>query len=482
MLSFVNQPSKKFAQLLGDIELIDVLKGGTPALRRKGEKYLPKFPSEAPDAYLRRLAQGCLAPYFSRLCSVPIGMLCKSPLTWSNLSSQIENHFDNVDLIGNDVDTFKFEVVTSAIEYGYCGILTEFPMSDSSEELNYRDWLRKGLRPYWVHYPATRILDLKYDVKVNFSESNRQTYENSLTQVRLLDWVIETQADNPALDEFEENSVQEVTVFDRYFQEEGRPDIVTVRKFREGPQGWGVVVGPLTISLGYIPFTLVQFADKPPLLEIAYLNIKHYQKTADLDHSLTISAHPTLCLYGYNSPTGTIAVGPNHPLLFDLGGKAEWLSANINSFEAQTARIREIETHMSTLGLAALTLQKNVAESAKSKELDQNQNNSFMAVAAQELQDAFDRAAQAHADYLGLPAPECQVNRDFLSTAIEPAHLQMISDAETLGQIPSGTFSHALLKSGIPLDSEQLLSFLDSPIPTTETPTNDRQVEDSEPT
>ena len=55
-----------------------------------------------------------------------------------------------------------------------------------------------------------------------------------------------------------------------------------------------------TFSLGEIPLVTIysgkteNLVSKPPLLDIAYLNLAHFQRQADLIHSLHVASQPML--------------------------------------------------------------------------------------------------------------------------------------------------------------------------------------------
>ena len=62
-------------------------------------------------------------------------------------------------------------------------------------------------------------------------------------------------------------------------------------------------------SLGQIPLVTIYanktdtLTSKPPLLDIAHLNLAHYQRQADLIHSLHIASQPMLVLEGWDDQT-----------------------------------------------------------------------------------------------------------------------------------------------------------------------------------
>ena len=67
-------------------------------------------------------------------------------------------------------------------------------------------------------------------------------------------------------------------------------------------------------SLGEIPLVTIysgktdNLVSKPPLLDIAYLNLAHFQRQADLIHSLHVASQPMLVMEGYDDQTKDLAI------------------------------------------------------------------------------------------------------------------------------------------------------------------------------
>ena len=152
---------------------------------------------------------------------------------------------------------------------------------------------------------------------------------------------------------------------------------------------------------------------QPPLLDIANLNITHYQRQADLIHALHIAAMPTLVLEGWDDTTGAASMGVNYAIAMQPGNKAYYVQADATSFDAQMQELQSLEGQMSTLGVTKLFGQKFVAESAEAKRIDQAQSNSVLAIISQELESALNQAFALAGKYVGIEPPTITVDRDF---------------------------------------------------------------------
>jgi hypothetical protein len=121
--------------------------------------------------------------------------------------------------------------------------------------------VERGYRPYWVHYTAPEIIGWRYS-----TIGNRRVF----TQLRIRENSIEP------MGEFGEAEVERIKVYDL---SEGR---CRYRLFQEIDGNWMQVGENGFLSLPYIPFTFI-YTDKkrdsvtrPPMLEVAYLNINHF--------------------------------------------------------------------------------------------------------------------------------------------------------------------------------------------------------------
>ena len=80
-------------------------------------------------------------------------------------------------------------------------------------------------------------------------------------------------------------------------------------------------------SLGEIPLVTIysgkteNLVSKPPLLDIAYLNIAHFQRQADLIHSLHVASQPMLVMEGYDDQTKDLAISVNYAMATQPGNK-----------------------------------------------------------------------------------------------------------------------------------------------------------------
>ncbi len=390
--------------------LSEDLQSGTFGIRKKHRRYLPQEPRELDDQYDNRLARSVVPPYLQRIEKMLGGMLVRKPVRLNDIGDVIREQLFDVDLQGNDLNVWTYETARLAIRYGHVGVLVDAPASGD-----------KG-RPYWVTYTPREILGWRTEIIDGMQK---------FTQLRLLEKVIAPDGN------YGEKEVEQVRVltpgnYELHRKDEKKAEYVL---YEEG-----------TTSLTEIPFSVayanrVNFMEsRPPMEDIAELNLKAYQIQSDLDNQLHISAVPMLAFFGFPQSSEEVSAGPGEAIAFPAEGKAEYIEPDGKSFNAQFERLDRLEKQINNLGLAAVLGQKLSAETAESKRIDRSQGDSTMMVVAQQIQDLIDNCLLFHANYLGSnEAGSSFVNRDFLAARLDPQEIGSLLQLYTAGTISQET-------------------------------------------
>jgi hypothetical protein len=393
--------------------LIEDLLQGTFGMRQKHRRYLPQEPRELDESYDNRLARSVCPPYYQRLERLLAGMLTRKPVRLVDTSDTIREQLFDTDLNGNDLNVWTYETARKMVRYGHVGTLVDAPAD--------------GGRPYWVTYTPRQILGWRTEA----NEGKQQ-----LTMLRLQEMASVPDG------EYGEKLVQQVRVLTPgEYQIHQKDDKGDFRMVDEG-----------RTSLSEIPFSIaysnrVGFMEsRPPLEDIAELNLKTYQIQSDLDNQLHISAVPMLAFYGFPSSAEEVSAGPGEAIAFPAEGRAEYIEPGGTSFQYQFQRLEQLASQINELGLSAVLGQKLVAETAASKRIDRSQGDSTMMVIAQNMQDMIDNCLQFHAQYLGQneAAGSCHVNRDFMGTRLDPQEINSLIQLYTAGTITQETLLQQL--------------------------------------
>jgi hypothetical protein len=393
--------------------LIEDLMGGTYSMRKKHRRYLPQEPRELDESYDNRLARSVCPPYYQRLERMLAGMLTRKPVRLEDTSDVITEQLFDVDMQGNDLNVWTYETARKLVRYGHVGTLVDAPTD--------------GGRPYWCTYTPRQILGWRTELKDG---------QQALSMLRLSETV--TVPDG----EYGEKSVQQI----RLLTPGG------YQLHQKGDDGEFRITDEGTTSLSEIPFSVAYsnrvgyFESRPPLEDIAELNLKVYQVQSDLDNQLHISAVPMLAFFGFPSAAEEVSAGPGEAIAFPAEGKAEYIEPKGTSFDYQFRRLEQIAAQINELGLSAVLGQKLSAETAEAKRIDRSQGDSTMMVIAQNVQDMIDNCLQYHAQYLGQAAAagSCFVNRDFIGARLEPQEIQSLLQLYTAGTITQETLLRQL--------------------------------------
>jgi hypothetical protein len=393
--------------------LIEDLMGGTYGMRKKHRRYLPQEPRELDESYDNRLARSVCPPYYQRLERMLAGMLTRKPVRLEDTSDSITEQLFDVDMQGNDLNVWTYETARKLVRYGHIGTLVDAPTD--------------GGRPYWCTYTPRQILGWRTELKDG---------QQALSMLRLSETV--TVPDG----EYGEKAVQQI----RLLTPGG------YQLHQKGDDGEFRITDEGTTSLSEIPFSVAYsnrvgyLESRPPLEDIAELNLKVYQVQSDLDNQLHISAVPMLAFFGFPSAAEEVSAGPGEAIAFPAEGKAEYIEPKGTSFDYQFKRLEQIAAQINELGLSAVLGQKLSAETAEAKRIDRSQGDSTMMVIAQNVQDMIDNCLQYHAQYLGQAAAagSCFVNRDFIGARLEPQEIQSLLQLYTAGTITQETLLRQL--------------------------------------
>ena len=440
--------------------------GGNMKVRAMGQTYLPRAPGETPDDYRARLNRSVFFNAFRQSVVGLTGLIYRrAPVLNDDVPPVIagtkteQGHWANIDMAGTSGSVFAKRVTEDAETVGHTCILVEMPQK--REGATRED----EARPYWVEVQKDDILSWR---TANLDGAT------VLTQV-----VIERRTTIPN-GMFGEGVQQSYLVIRRDLafntDEARKPDDPI-----QGSVTWqllgitkansvvvldaGTYFNQTEIPLSEITTSghVSMLVSEPPLIDVAFLNIGHYQMDSDLKTSIHKTCVPILVLSGVDTPRNTdgsdgpaIVAGPNTVFtLKNPAAKAYYASHSGNSIAEVQDALETQKTEMGTLGLSMLAPQKRSAETAEAKRLDKSQSDSALAATAQGVEDGINRALQFHANYLGLETGgTVSINRDFEGLLMAANVMEAYVSLREVG-FPARIVLKALKEGGrIPLDED----------------------------
>lgn len=284
-----------------------------------------------------------LFPAFSRTVEVLSGKPFSRPVTWNEeaVPARIREMFGDVDLQGTNLHSFLADTFEEAMAYGLCGILVEHPPAD--KQLSLAEERQRGLRPYFVRVNATSLLD--YD-------SERVNGQETFTLLRFVETVSERDPQN----EFVVKNIEQVRVLNpgrwRIYREKLN-ETSGVLEWQLHDEG--------TTSLKKITFVPV-YGDKrgfmhgrPPLAELAWLNVEHWQSRSDQQTILHVARVPVL--FGKKLGDGPISVGAASAILSEEDeADLRYVEHSGKAIEAGRTDIIDLEEKMRQIGAELLVV------------------------------------------------------------------------------------------------------------------------------
>lgn len=446
----VATPSAKSKTMCGDTAMVRALMGGTTAMREAGERLMPKWPNEASDTHKQRLATATLFPAYSRTVETLAAKPFSKPIEYGdNVPAQLRQWMkDDADLEGRNLDAFAAGVLASALAYGMAGILTDYPTVEPGAVRTVAQERAAGLRPYLIHVEPWNVLGWK---------SQRVNGVTVLTQLRLLE--VATEPDG----EFGEKEVEQVRLLEPGFWQ-------THRKNDEGE--W-VVYEQGTTTLGVIPFVPVYaqragfMQAKPPMLEVAHLNVKHWQSQSDQDHILHVARVPILAAFGLDD-SSQLVVGASHAVSLPLGAGLAYVEHTGSSVSAGRTSLEDLKEEMRQAGAELLVLQPGSITATQVRT-----ENSVGMCALQRIangaEDAIDQALQFAAQWIGLPeGGNVTLFKDFGAATLAEASAALLVGMQAQGLLSKRTTlaevrRRGILTADLDLDAELAAAAEDGP-------------------
>lgn len=440
----VHLPTAEMVELTKKTKIIDDLLGGTATMRKAAQAYLFQMEMEEPDSYRKRLERSTLYPALSETLSQMTGRVFFNPIDVADVTETVQALFDDVDLVGNNLDVFASRWFYSALAYGCSFALIDFTRVEAVKSRAEEKAL--NARPYWVHIKPHQVLGMK---------TARVNGKQAITQFR---YVVNEQVEDG---EFGVKTVKYVYVY----------EIGKVRKFSEA-EGEFRFESELQLTaqnrpLDFVP--VVPFITKrneltnaiePPLMELAYLNVKHWQSQSDQDNITNIARVPLLAIYS-NDEVKQLAIGGSAVHL-PTGSSMQFVEHSGQAIASGVESLKDLEEQMKTAGAklltkTALAMTDSQARDEAGKEISQ------LRLLANRFEDAIDLALEYTGHWLGIAKEQVgnvQISGNIENDLDPSASMASVIQLRNAGVISNqSTFDEAkrrgLLADGLEWEAEQ---------------------------
>lgn len=461
-------PSLAHEKLSHHWETVRTVRKGAEAIRKAGERFLIKFPAEDADEYARRLKSAPWRPEFNDcIATLAAKPFTKQVVLAEGASERMQGLAEDIDGRGNNLHVFAKDAFEGAVAMGAHGILVDYPQGNQAR--NRAEELAAGVRPYWVPINADDIIELGTEqrgsrrvvslLRVKESRVVRDGFQQTviplIREIRsepsensyLTSWTVWREEANAGTDkpEWVKDSSGEMTLDEVPFVFFATNDV-------EGEQ--------------YV---------KPPLIDVADMQVELYNAMSKKELSYTITAHPMLTANGMAPPAdGKIETGPGR-VLYAPGAEginASWDYLHPNAANLKEIRedIREIIEDIRRLGMQPMT-QPAGNTPAIAYAFDGQKSVTVLQSWALALKDALEQAFVFTAAWLNEPtesAPSVMVNTDFVVGLYGGTEITELNKARIEGQISRETYWSEMQRRGFlgpQFDPEDEATRLDAEFP-----------------
>lgn len=339
---------------------METLLGGTEKMREAGAEYLPQHPEEQPARYDERLAAATLLNITELTLDSLVGRPFSDPITLNEgMPEQVVNVLDNVDLQGNNLDVFARQWFKEGLAKGFSHCLVEFPrkpeVAEGQPPRTLADDIKDGARPYWVFIKPENLIFAHTEL-INGVETvtHARILEETTARVGFAEvWETRIRVIEPGIQQIFLKVVDEKTdevkwvLEDEFLTDLEFVPLITFYAEKDGP-----------------------FLAKPPLSDLADLNIAHWQSCSDQRQILTVARFPMLAASGADQEKTEMVVGPFNWLSSpDAQGRFYFVEHSGKSIGAGRQDLLDLEEQMAHYGAEFLTKRPG-RETATARALD----------------------------------------------------------------------------------------------------------------
>ncbi len=440
----VNAQNPLYKKYLQDWQMIFDILAGERQIKNQGTKYLPQLSGQTQKEYFAYNQRGSLFNATARTLQGLIGAVVRK-------QADIEAP-DNMKIVLEDITSYNQSIqevikytIEQIISYGFFGILVDMAVSEQEANL-----------PYMALYRAIDIINWK-------------TKKEGKQEKLILLVLMETEVKDDPKDPF--NYVVKQMIRVCFIDGTGiyKQQLYTkVEKPLKGQDEWEkfedeIIPMKAGVPLNEIPFVFISslgtfpMPSKPPLLDIADLNIKHWQVSTDYYHGLHYCAIPTPWAAGFKVK-GDLYIGSQKAWVSeDAQAKCGYLEFTGSGLQAIEKSLDKLEALMAVMGARLLEEQKLGVEAPEAIKLRSSGDSATLSGIVTSVEQGILKALTFIAGWMNvLGTITIKINKDFVSQKLTPQDITALLAAVQAGRISMDTFLYNL-QSGEVLPPERTI-------------------------
>lgn len=364
-----------------DCEFIGKVYDGVSAMRDSNDFLKPLF-REGDDDYAKRKAHSEFYNVTKGTIDHVVGSVFADGLvSTEELPDAVKSMFQDIDLCGNDIETFLRETFTNAVRDGHSFIFVDAPPKVQTDNATLADTIDQ--RPFWVNYKKDQAKNWQFDVIGGKTILSQITFEECVIEK---DGVFGEK-------EVERRRVLRVGSFELWEKQQDK---------RTKEEKWKMIDEGET-GLQEIPIAVIYTNKKgllesiPPYIDLAKTNIKHYNCLSKLDYTLDFVAPKPIIHVNDDKDAEKFkkldATPSRSLIIWGEFADAKYLELEGKSIDALLSRINSAEMRMAKQGAEKYAPIKDLSNKTATEVSTDNQKEfSQVAIMAKNLEDAVELA------------------------------------------------------------------------------------------
>ncbi|EKB5404241.1 DUF4055 domain-containing protein [Salmonella enterica] len=420
--SNINYRHPAYSEFLPEWQMVGDCVDGERAVKKQREKYLPHPGDEGQNseqdrerykAYLKR------APFINatgRTLTGLIGIAFNKPVK-IQLSGKLTAIESDADGEGQPLTQLIRDALSQNLQRGRAGILSDYTSGGTQTVATagrpvIRLFTAKQIINWRVTNNKTSLVVLHYQEPVNDPDSFELVMKDFWLELRLINGLAMSRKWQESDEGIQENEWVELKD-------------ACGKRLEELPWAW---IG--AVNNDHTP-------DAPPLADIAYINIKHYQAEADIAEIAHTVGQPTIAISEVSQQwvdknLKGVKVGARNGLMLPVGGKLSMVQAEDRNLPITVAERREKQMAM----LGAKLVERNTSARTATQASDEAQtDNSVLSLCAGNVEQAVNRALSFAVAFAGSGEGQIELNKRYELSQLDSASLTAMMAMVQSGQM-----------------------------------------------
>ena len=432
-----NTKHKDYEKHYPEWEVMEDVLEGEEEVHDEGQKYLPRLTGQTDQEYSAYVMR---APFYNataRTVDGLVGMIFRKAPTITTPAG-MEDIVNDMTLDNTGLDELAEQITRELVGIGRMGLLVEYPKVDTSS-ITLAQASQSNLRPYVTLYEAEQIINWRMERINNVMQP---------VMIALKEEICEY------VDEFESDEIQQIRVLilrDGVYMQE------VYREVTNGKDEWYLYETVVPMMRGQnltaIPFICMNARgvgmtpSKPPMYDLATLNLSHYRTTADLEHGAHFTGLPTAVVSGYTkeSEADVFRIGSSTAWIFpDPSANAKYLEFTGQGLDTLRNIKKDKEDNLAILGARMLAPEKKQSEAADTVRMRHAGDGAILSAITNAVSQGLNKALEIIAMWEGTQPAIIQLNEDYLDKPLNAQELQALVQAWQQGAISSETLFYNL--------------------------------------